>query len=99
MISLSAVEDAIRVALDVQELECIAVAVPDPKKGEAIVLLANPNSLEATDADALRKTIISGGIHPLMTPSRIEFVDEVPTLASGKSGFIAARQLALDTAG
>lgn len=97
MISLSAVEDTIRAALEVPALECIAVAVPDPKKGESVVLLLNPESTDFSDTDEVRKRIISQGVNPLMAPSRIEFVDEIPTLASGKTDFIAARQLALPT--
>lgn len=98
MISLSAVEEAMRSALEAPELECIAVALPDPKKGESIVLLIKPGSLDAEDTDELRKRIINHGVNPLMTPSRIEFVEELPTLASGKTDFIAARDLALQSA-
>ncbi len=97
MISLSAVEDSIRAALDAPELECIAVSIPDPKKGEAIVLLLNPAALEVTDPDQIRKQIINHGVSPLMTPTRIELVDEIPTLASGKTDFIRARNLASAT--
>ena len=98
MVSLSAVEERIRTALEIPDLECIAVALPDPKKGEAIVLLLNPGSLDIADTDELRKRIISQGVNPLMAPSRIQFVEEIPTLASGKTDFIAARRLAEETA-
>ena len=94
MISLSAVENSVCTALDAPELECISVSVPDPKKGESIVLLVTPAALEIAEPDQTRKQIINRGISPLMTPNRIELVDELPTLASGKTDFITARSLA-----
>jgi acyl-[acyl-carrier-protein]-phospholipid O-acyltransferase/long-chain-fatty-acid--[acyl-carrier-protein] ligase len=93
MISLTAVEDSIRKALEAPDLDCLAVAVPDPKKGESIVLLLNPEGLDTTALDTIRRRIISHGTNPLMTPARFEIVTEIPTLPSGKPDFIGARAL------
>lgn len=98
MVSLSAVEEAVRTALESPELQCVAVAVPDQRKGESIVLLVNPTGLDAPDADSIRKRIINSEINPLMVPARCEFIDEIPTFASGKTDFLGARAFVLNGA-
>ena len=94
MISLSAVENSVRTALDTPELECIATLVPDPKKDESIVLLMNPAVLEIAEPDQARKQIINHELCSLMTPKRIELVGKIPTLASRETEFITTRNLA-----
>ncbi|MDP6183234.1 MAG: acyl-[ACP]--phospholipid O-acyltransferase [Gammaproteobacteria bacterium] len=98
MVSLTAVEDSVRAALQPAEIECVAVSVPDAKKGESIVLLISPTGLESNDPDAIQKRILDYGISPMMTPARVEVVPQIPMLASGKADFSAARELALAAA-
>ena len=94
MVGLSSVEEAVRSALEAPELQCLAVAVPDAKKGESIVLLLNSDDIDLSDLDDLKKRLQDHGLNPLMTPARFEIVAQIPTLASGKTDYIAARALA-----
>ncbi len=89
MVSLSAVEDQTRLALAQPELELLAVAVPDERKGEQIVLLV----AGAADVDALRRQVLAAGINPLHVPAVIQAVAAIPKLGSGKTDFGAARAL------
>ncbi len=93
MVSLGAVEEAVRAALETPDLACVAVALPDPKKGEAISLLvaADPTG---PDPDTLRAQLSAAGMNPLMIPAHIRGVEAIPVLASGKTDFVAARNLA-----
>jgi acyl-[acyl-carrier-protein]-phospholipid O-acyltransferase/long-chain-fatty-acid--[acyl-carrier-protein] ligase len=91
MISLTQVEEQVRQVLAEPELELVAVNIPDPKKGERIVLLV------ASDLDplGLRKALIDAGLNPLTIPAEIRPVQQVPKLGSGKTDFSGAKKLAL----
>jgi len=91
MISLTQVEEQVRQVLAEPELELVAVNLPDPKKGERIVLLV------ASDLDplGLRKALIDAGLNPLTIPAEIRPVEQVPKLGSGKTDFSGAKKLAL----
>jgi len=91
MISLTQVEEQVRQVLAEPELELVAVNLPDPKKGERIVLLV------ASDLDplGLRKALIDAGLNPLTIPAEIRSVEQVPKLGSGKTDFSGAKKLAL----
>ncbi len=94
MVSLGAVEVAVREVLAEPELELAAVALPDPKKGERIVLLvAKDEDGQQRDPDALRTTLIKH-CSPLMVPAMVAMVDHIPKLASGKTDFAATKHLA-----
>lgn len=95
MVSLSAVEEAARSALDDEEFECVAINIPDAKKGESIVMLYATPSADPSATDDLRKKMIDGGTSNLMIPARLIAVEAVPVLASGKMDFVKARALAL----
>jgi acyl-[acyl-carrier-protein]-phospholipid O-acyltransferase/long-chain-fatty-acid--[acyl-carrier-protein] ligase len=95
MISLSQVEEQVRAILGEPETELVAVAVPDEKKGERIVLLATGE----LDPDAIRKTLVDGGMSPLTIPAEIRLVGQVPKLGSGKTDFSAAKRAALSARG
>lgn len=93
MISLGAIEHQTRLLLQNDEVEVLAVAVPDPKKGEKVVLLhTGPLSSEAL-SDLLRTSELSN----LMQPSQYLHVDAIPTLGSGKIDFAAAKALAIES--
>ena len=89
MVSLGAVEGAVRRALAEPELDLCAVALPEPKKGERVVLL-----ITGKDPDALRAQLLKAGVPPLLLPATILRVDSVPKLGSGKTDFAAAKRLA-----
>lgn len=90
MVSLTAVEQAIRQALQEPELDLVAVNFPDEKKGEKVVLLIGGEH----DPKAVKKQLIESGMNPLMIPAEIYEVDTVPKLGSGKTDFATARKVA-----
>jgi acyl-[acyl-carrier-protein]-phospholipid O-acyltransferase/long-chain-fatty-acid--[acyl-carrier-protein] ligase len=93
MISLTAVEEQIRTALQKPELELVAVNLPDEKKGEKIILVL----AEDCDIDTVKKAMLDINSNPLMIPADVKVVDEVPKLGSGKTDFNAAKKLLLDS--
>lgn len=94
MISLSAVERAVQAELERADLTLAAVAVPDVRKGEKIVLL-----VEETDTDAIQSRLRQSSIPPLCRPAGIYSVKHIPVLGSGKMDLGALRQLALELDG
>ncbi len=91
MISLSAVEENIRKALDDSDVELVAVNVPDDKKGEKIILLI----ADETPAKDLKKKLLDANMNPLMIPATFITVDAVPKLGSGKTDFATSKKVAL----
>ncbi|UTW44820.1 acyl-[ACP]--phospholipid O-acyltransferase [bacterium SCSIO 12696] len=91
MVSLGAVEQAVREALRQPELELVAVNLPDAKKGERVVLLIAGEY----QASNVRQSLLDAGINSLMMPAKIYPVAEVPKLGSGKTDFAAAKALAV----
>ena len=92
MVSLSAVEETIRDALNDPELDLVAVNLPDAKKGEKIILLIATE----TPIPEIKKLLIESGMNPLMIPAKIALVNAVPKLGSGKTDFASSRKVALD---
>ncbi len=90
MVGLGAVEQKLREAIGLPELELVAVNLPDEKKGERVVALIAAE----LDGSELQKRVLSAGIPPLLIPAEIHLVSEVPKLGSGKTDFGAARRLA-----
>lgn len=95
MVSLSVVEQQARSVLDGEDVELVAVQLPDPKKGDRIVLLTTASAT----TEILRERLLAAGCNPLSIPAQVLQVDAVPTLGSGKTDFSAARQLAAQLAG
>jgi acyl-[acyl-carrier-protein]-phospholipid O-acyltransferase/long-chain-fatty-acid--[acyl-carrier-protein] ligase len=73
-------------------------AVPDPKKGERLIVLHLPSS---KDIDEIRAALSAAGLPNLFIPSRDSFreVDAIPMLGTGKLDLKAAREMALELAG
>ncbi len=90
MISLSAVEASLCKALGYEEQRLAAVAVPDAKKGECIVLLVEEEA--GTVSAQLRKA----DILPLHRPTEVFQVAQIPVLGSGKTDLAAAKRLVLE---
>jgi acyl-[acyl-carrier-protein]-phospholipid O-acyltransferase/long-chain-fatty-acid--[acyl-carrier-protein] ligase len=68
-----------------------AVAVPDGRKGEQIVLV--------TDAKEARRVDMVGwaqnhGVTELALPRRVILVDEIPRLATGKADYVSVQKMA-----
>ncbi|WP_291365885.1 MFS transporter [Acetobacter sp. UBA5411] len=90
MVSLAAVEDLAMRAWP--EALSVVVAVPDPRKGERVILLT-----EQPDAarSALVKVAKEIGAADIMIPTEIRVVRKLPLLGSGKPDFIAAQTLVM----
>lgn len=94
MISLMAVEQAMRELVEQDDVDLAAVSLPDEKKGEKIILLITDNQAAAT----LRQRAIEANLNNLMLPSQFLTVDSIPRLGSGKLDFSALEQLATPVA-
>ncbi len=91
MVSLGAVEEAARKVLDEDsEEDLAAAAVPDAKKGEKVIILVTSDALEQN----LREKMVAASTAPLMVPSHVIKVEEIPKLGSGKTDFSALNALA-----
>ncbi|MGI1677303.1 MAG: acyl-[ACP]--phospholipid O-acyltransferase [Cellvibrionaceae bacterium] len=92
MISLGLVEEQVRKGCDLEDLEVVAVSIPDERKGEKIVLLAdqelNPQKVVAT--------MRQHDCNPISIPDTWYTVDQLPKLGSGKTDFTLAKHLALE---
>jgi len=91
MVSLGAVEEAVGSVLDNKEIEIAAVALPDEKKGEKIVILVS-GELELA---FLKQKLMEQKVNPLMLPDALIIVDSIPKLGGGKTDFFQAKELAL----
>jgi acyl-[acyl-carrier-protein]-phospholipid O-acyltransferase/long-chain-fatty-acid--[acyl-carrier-protein] ligase len=92
MISLGAIEQQINLSLNHEDVEILAVAVPDLKKGEKVVLLhAGP----LTD-DQIAKAVQVSELPNLMRPAEYWHIEAIPKLGSGKTDFAAAKRLVLE---
>ncbi len=90
MVSLAAVEEAAHLLLVKHgvELEVAAVAADDQRKGEKIVLLYSGELDEPSLLQLLRRGVES----PLMIPSAVLHISEIPLLGSGKRDYPTMRQ-------
>jgi acyl-[acyl-carrier-protein]-phospholipid O-acyltransferase/long-chain-fatty-acid--[acyl-carrier-protein] ligase len=91
MVSLSAVEAVANVLWPTAT--SVAVALPDPRKGERIVMLTTQRGALRADFQAGAKAI---GAADLMVPAEIKIVDAIPLLGSGKTDFVGAKAMAVE---
>jgi len=84
MVSLGAVEGKLHTLIasfnDNVEFDVVTAAVPDDKKGEAVVALVSGE----IDLDDLKAQLSRSDIAPLMRPSALYSVGKIPLLGSGK---------------
>lgn len=92
MISLSSVEQQIRSIVQNEDLEILAVNLPDEKKGEKILILTTG----IIDTEQVRNVMLDNGCNPLMLPSDWLRVDLIPKLGSGKTDYKQAKSLAMN---
>lgn len=90
MISLSSVEEKLAQVFN-EENQFVAVAVNDDKKGESIILLMKSK----LTLDEINERIKGLNVPPIMLPSKIFLVDEIPMLGTGKADFKGAKTLAI----
>lgn len=89
MVSLAAVEEALRELWPDAVLG--VVAIPDPRKGEQLALVIDEGNVTTSRIAA---HFASRGLSPLWTPKRIISVKQAPLLGSGKFDYRRARELA-----
>jgi len=80
---------------DEYEMQCAVTAVPDPKKGERLIVLHKPMKKSAREVtDRLQKA----GLPNLFIPSQDSFieVDKIPMLGTGKLDLRGVKNLALE---
>ncbi len=102
MVPHETVEEHINRALGLDgeaERRIAVVGVPDPDKGEALVLLSTTAS-EAVKQELiqLRYTLLEHGVPALWIPKRLVRVEQIPTLATGKLDIKACERLAQESA-
>lgn len=89
MVSLSAVEAM--AAETWPSLVTVVVALPDPKKGERLVLMTTDSKITRAEFQKIAK---SKGASELTIPAEIMVVPSIPLLGSGKPDYVAALALA-----
>lgn len=89
MVSLSQTEELANAAFP--EQNHAAVALPDAKKGEQIILLSEAAEL---DRAALVKSAKTLETSELAIPKRVYHCDEIPLLGSGKVNYPALKEIA-----
>lgn len=89
MVSLTAAED-IATAVWPDSRHAV-IAMPDPKKGERLVLVTDRRDAEAGPLVAHAQTI---GAPELAVPRKIIKVTEVPVLGTGKTDYVAITRMA-----
>ncbi len=87
MISLTAVEQLAASAWP--EAHHAAVSLPDPKKGEVILLLTTHKN-----ASAKQLAAASPGVAAISLPKTVIVVEHIPALATGKTDYPAATKIA-----
>lgn len=95
MVPLGTVEQKIIEAFGWEQAESPAVfvsSVPDPTKGEALVLLTTHD----VSADVLRTRLLALDVPNLWIPKIIHRVDRIPMLGTGKTDLKRCRELAVD---
>lgn len=90
MVSLGAVEEEIKDLLRVPEMELMAVALPDEKKGERVVVMVSG----VDEVSGMKAELTKQGMEPLHLPHAILLVDEIPKLGTGKSDFSGGKKMA-----
>lgn len=98
MVPHETVEEAMNRALGLENestRRITIVGIPDPDKGEALVLLTTlPGGPENTEIVALRHRLLEHGVPALWIPKRMIRVTDIPVLASGKLDIKACEAIA-----
>jgi acyl-[acyl-carrier-protein]-phospholipid O-acyltransferase/long-chain-fatty-acid--[acyl-carrier-protein] ligase len=88
MVSMSAAE-ALAHAVWPDAVHAVA-AVPDPRKGEALVLLT---TAPEADAGRLLAAARERGTAEIMVPRRVQIVEAIPLLGTGKTDYVGVQRL------
>ena len=94
MVPLATVEQKLTDGLGWEQIEApkaVIVSVPDPTRGEALVMVTT----EEVGCDAVRDTLTLAGLPNLWIPKTILRVERIPMLGTGKVDFRTCKDLAL----
>ena len=98
MVPHETVEEAVIKALGLENeatRRIVIVGVPDPEKGEALVLLSNvPGPPEHLEIVELRYRLLDRGVPSLWIPKKMIRIEDIPVLASGKLDLKACEAIA-----
>lgn len=89
MVSLSLVEGLVAEACP--DGDNAVVAIPDQRRGEAIIAITTRKDLTI---DAIRAVARESGVSELAVPSRLMVVAELPLLGNGKTDYVSLEKLA-----
>ena len=96
MVPHGTIEEALEKVLggDPEHVKAVVTAIPDPRKGERLVVLHLPTS---KTPDQIRQDLAAAGLPNLWIPSPDSFiqVDHIPVLGTGKLDLKAMREVAL----
>jgi len=70
-----------------------AVALPDSRKGERIILFTD---MAEASADQIQAWVKENGASELAAPKRVVAIGEIPLLGSGKTDYVALQRMAAD---
>jgi acyl-[acyl-carrier-protein]-phospholipid O-acyltransferase/long-chain-fatty-acid--[acyl-carrier-protein] ligase len=70
-----------------------AVALPDARKGERIILFSDCQTAETGDLQTWAK---ANGASELAVPKRIVVIEEIPLLGSGKTDYVTLQKIAAE---
>lgn len=87
MISLNQVEEIVTKCF--YNSEIAAIATPDNKKGEKIILYTTNIDIKLDD---IRKYVKENKLSPLVIPSKIELIDKIPVMGTGKIDYITLQR-------
>lgn len=93
MVPLATIEQKLVDGLGLDQLDApkvIVVSVPDPAKGEALVLLTT----EQVGSDHVREVLLTAGLPNLWIPRNVLRVESIPMLGTGKVDYRTSRSLA-----
>lgn len=91
MISLEKVEKLGQMTLDSKEQECLVVNLPDPQKGEMIIMF----SLKPLTRAELIKVAQEQGIPLIAVPKYVFLTDKFPLLGTGKTDYNTLKEIAI----
>ncbi|MBA2651107.1 MAG: MFS transporter, partial [Tatlockia sp.] len=91
MISLSQVELEWLKLINQEEIDLMALALPNDKKGEELALIYN----SALSEEDMQKYFLASTIPKLILPRQIKKVKELPKLGNGKRDYLSAKQMLL----
>lgn len=93
MVPHGTIEQAVAEAFGWEQTEgpmLVVVGIPDPTKGEALVLLTT----QEVRADDLRDRLIAAGLPNLWVPKIVHRVERIPLLGTGKLDLKTGREIA-----